>query len=226
MFNSLHFANTCSNNFDRNLNNDLATYLKTKKVKKSVTGTERILYLLSILADYGKPITVSQLAEITSLAVSTLYRQLALLKKWGFVQEIDATYMPGPKCLQLALGFDQSSWLVRESLPEMHLLSNKTNETAGLMVAVHEQVVCLEMIESSHSLRCAFVKGKGLSLLRGASAKALLAFLPSNQQLHILKTANNFANYHLIEQEILQIKQQGYAVSTGEVDEGVWERLC
>jgi len=194
------------------------------ELQKPVAGTERVLYLLSVLADYGKPLTVLMLADLTGLAVSTLYRHLALLKNWGFVQEIDKTYMLGPKCLQLALGFDQSSWLVREALPEIRDLSSKTNETVGLMVAVHDKVVCLDMIESRHSLRCAFVKGKGLSLLHGASAKALLAYLPVKQRMRILDTtlSNSLIDKNLLEQEIAQIQMQGFATSTGEVDEGVW----
>jgi len=184
-------------------------------------GAERTLFVLYTLAQHGEPISVNQLAKITDLAVSTLYRQLNLLKSWGFVQESDATYMPGPTCLQLAWGFDQSSWLVRESLPEMQNLSDKTNETVGLMVAVAEQVVCLEMVESKHSLRCTFVKGKGLSLLHGASAKSLLAFLPESRRSNVLQQCEAELQ-HQLQQEIVQIQEQGFATSFGEVDEGVW----
>src|SRR5690606_31515737 len=78
-------------------------------------GAERTLYVLAVLARHGQPLCVADLAGLTGLAVSTLYRQLALLKHWGFVQENAGAYAPGPTCLQLAWGFDQTSWLVRET---------------------------------------------------------------------------------------------------------------
>jgi len=188
---------------------------------------ERMLYLLTLIAQQGRPLSVVELAEASGLPTSTLYRQLALLKSWGFVQETIGNYMPGPACLQLALGFDQTSWLMREALPEMRRLSEKTNETIGLMVVAHEQMVCLDMIESRHSLRCAFVKGKALPLFFGASAKSLLAFLSSPHSEIILREAVesevlSAEQRDELEREIIQIRSQGYAISSSEVDEGIW----
>jgi len=195
--------------------------------RSAPSGSERVLYILNLLAQQGAPMTVAELVEASGLATSTLYRQLALLKSWGFVQESAASYMPGPACLQLALGFDQASWLVREALPEMRKLSEKTNETSGLMVVAHEQMVCLEMVESRHSLRCAFVKGKGLSLFFGASAKSLLAFLPAARRAVILSDAMESGALsaeqgHELEREVVHIRNQGFALSSSEVDEGIW----
>jgi len=188
-------------------------------------GAERTLYVLATLAEQGNPQSVTALADITGLAISTLYRQLALLKSWGFVQEIDATYMPGPRCLQLAWGFDQSSWLMRESLPGMQDLSAATKETVGLMVALRDHIVCLDMVESSQSLRCTFVKGRALPLYHGASAKALLAFLPPAQRERIVQAGAQQqppVPPESLQSELAQIRAQGFATSSSEVDEGVW----
>jgi len=190
-------------------------------------GAERTLYVLATLARHGRPLTAAELAALTRLAPSTLYRQLALLKQWGFVQENAGAYMPGPTCLQLAWGFDQTSYLLHESLPEMQKLSDQTEETVGLMVAVQKQVVCLDMVESRLPLRCAFTKGKGLPLTRGASAKALLAFMPTAQRKAVLQDPDTVAQLgpgglQRLEADLEKIRQQGYAVSADEVDQGVW----
>lgn len=190
-------------------------------------GSERTLYVLAVLARHGEPLSVAELAVKTGLAPSTLYRQLALLKRWGFVQETDGEYAPGPTCLQLAWGFDQTSYLAHEALPDMTALSERTNETVGLMVAVHDQVVCIDMVESRLPLRCTFTKGKGLPLLHGASAKALLAFLPNAQRQIILRGIAGGAGPDAIDSQALsleleQIRRNGHAISAGEVDDGVW----
>ena len=71
-------------------------------------GADRVLYVLATLARHDGPLSIAALAEKTGLAQSTLYRQVALLKRWGFVAEHEGEYGPGPLCVQLAWGFDQS----------------------------------------------------------------------------------------------------------------------
>ncbi|AHV94790.1 iclR helix-turn-helix domain protein [Bordetella holmesii ATCC 51541] len=46
-------------------------------------GADRVLYVLATLARHESPLTIAALAEQTGLAQSTLYRQIALLKRWG-----------------------------------------------------------------------------------------------------------------------------------------------
>ncbi|WP_154399445.1 helix-turn-helix domain-containing protein, partial [Bordetella pertussis] len=101
-------------------------------------GAERVLYVLATLAREEAPLTVAALAERTGLAQSTLYRQVALLKRWGFVLEQAGAYTPGPLCVQLARGFDQSSYLIQEALPDMTRLAADSGETVGLLVAMSE----------------------------------------------------------------------------------------
>ncbi len=187
-------------------------------------GADRVLYVLAALARHGEPITVRELCERTQLPRSTLYRQLALLKRWGFVLESDGSYAPGPISLQLALGFDMTSHLVREAQADMQWLAQQSGESVGLVVAVKDQAVCLEMVESRHSLRCSFEKGRGVPLRDGASAKSLLAFMGETACQRIVRALPDLsaeAAGRLLE-ELAAIRKTGYAVSEGEVDAGVW----
>lgn len=190
----------------------------------STGGADRVLYVLAALAQHGKPINVRDLGSQTKLAKSTLYRQLALLKRWGFVLEADGEYAPGPISLQLAVGFDLASHLVREAHADMQSLVEQSRESVGLIVAVKDQAICLDMIESSQSLRCSFEKGRGVALRAGASAKSLLAFMPEQQRIDIVTTQSELGRTQAQEllAELAQIRARGYATSLGEVDEGVW----
>ena len=192
--------------------------------EKSVTGAERVLLVLSALASHGKAMSVKDLLRVTGLAQSTLYRQIALLKRWGFVSENAGYYAPGPISLQLALGFDGNSLLVEASRNEMQQLARFSQESIGLVVAVNNQVMCLEMIDSRHSLRCSFEKGRAVALKAGASAKSLLAFMPERARTDALDSVfhDDDADRAAIEAELEQIRTQGFAVSDSEVDPGVW----
>ena len=101
--------------------------------KQTVPGAERVLFVLATLASHGKAMPVRELLAVTGLAQSTLYRQIALLKRWGFVAENAGHYAPGPISLQLALGFDLNSLVVEASRHEMQRLARTSHESVGLV---------------------------------------------------------------------------------------------
>ncbi|MFV0664426.1 IclR family transcriptional regulator [Denitromonas sp.] len=187
---------------------------------------DRVLQILTAVAQQGSPVPVKQLGELTGLPSSTLYRHLAVLRRWGFVEEAEreGTYEPGPMSLQLAWG-GQASQLVKTTHAELEALVAQTGESAGLMVAVNGHVVCLDMVESPQSLRCSFCKGSAIPMLNGASAKAQLAFLPARERAEIIRQhvgPEPSDARAALEHELQTIRDQGYAVSEGEVDWGVW----
>ena len=112
----------------------------------AAASTDRVLQVLAQLAQHGRAMSASELMERTGLARSTLYRQLGRLKDWGFVSEIDARYAPGPLSLQLALGFDLASNVMRVARPEMEALSRQSKESVGMIVAVNDRAICLDML--------------------------------------------------------------------------------
>ncbi|SOE53972.1 transcriptional regulator, IclR family [Caballeronia arationis] len=191
---------------------------------QSVTGVERVLLVLAALSSHGQAMSAKDLLAVTGLAQSTLYRQIALLKRWGFVAEHAGYYAPGPISLQLAHGFDVNSLLVEASRSEMQKLARVSQESVGLVVAVKNQVMCVEMFDSEHSLRCSFERGRAVPLKAGASAKSLLAFMTDKARAEVLNSVfdGDPAGRAAIDAELSQIRAQGYAVSDSEVDPGVW----
>lgn len=188
-------------------------------------GADRVLSVLAMLAQHDRPVSIATLVERTGLAQSTLYRQIALLKRWGFVFEHAGHYAPGPLCLQLAWGFELSYFLVHEAQTDMGSLAQTSGETVGLMIAVKDQAICVDMVESRQPLRCSFVKGRGLPLTYGASARSLVAFMPACRREALLEPlratmpADEAAG---LDAALERIRADGYAVTDGQVDPGVW----
>lgn len=189
-----------------------------------MTTADRVLQVLAELAQQGRALPATELMDRTGLARSTLYRQLARLKRWGFVLESDGYYAPGPLSLQLALGFDLASHLVRQARSDLQALAQESHESVGLVVAVNDSVICLDMVESQQSLRCSFEKGRSVPLGPGASAKCLLANFSDTARVAVLDSqyGPDIAGRQVAQAELESIRQAGFAVSTGEVDPGVW----
>jgi DNA-binding IclR family transcriptional regulator len=190
----------------------------------AVSAVDRALVVLATLATQGRAMSAAELITATFLSQSTLYRQLASLKRWGFVLEVDGRYAPGPLSLQLALGFDMASHLVQHARAEMVALAQHSQESVGLVVAVNGQAVCIDMVDSTQSLRCSFEKGRSVPLQKGASSKCLLAHLSTAALQAALEA--NFApddpGLPALQAELPNIRKAGYVVSHGEVDAGVW----
>lgn len=190
---------------------------------ENISSHERVLMLLKVLAQLGRPASAAELIKATGLAKSTLYRQLAMLKRWGFVFETGNLYAPGPVSLQLALGFNAVSMLTHYAQDDLQWLSERSRETVAITVAVHRHAVCVDMIDAPQSLRCSFEKGRSVPLREGATAKCLLAHLPAPERDHTLQA--EFPDEHQRAARLAQlsdIRALGYACSSSEVDEGVW----
>ena len=196
---------------------------QTRPIPQTPSG--RLLLVLSTLAQSRRALSAGELVHSTGLARSTVYRQLAYLKQWGFAQESGEAYAPGPVCVQLGQGFDAASPLVQQARPEMEWLMRQTGESVGLVVGVNDSVVCLDMVESAHSLRCSFEKGRSVLLRRGASAKCVLAHQTQAQRQSWAQKRINDPDADPRDAtlaELDSIRAAGYACSAGEVDAGVW----
>ncbi|WP_312526433.1 IclR family transcriptional regulator [Comamonas sp.] len=189
-----------------------------------VSAADRVLQVLAVLACAGRPLSANELMQGTGLPRSSLYRQLARLKRFGFVADSGALYAPGPLGLQLARGFDDGSHLVHVARPVLVQLSQQTQESAGLLVAANGQAVCLDMVESPLSLRCSFDKGSSVPLKVGASAKCVLAYLPAVQREALLNQHYGEGSPARAEAaaELQELRTQGYITTVGQVDAGVW----
>lgn len=189
-----------------------------------IAAADRLLHVLAVMARAPRALTASELVAVSGLSRSALYRQLSRLKKYGLLQEHAGRYAPGPLCMQLAMGFERDTNLVRVARPVLEQLSLSSNESVGLVVASHDHAICLAMVESPQSLRCSFVPGRSVPLQRGASALCLLAHLPAPQRdaLLTLHYGENTPQRIAAQTELQHIREAGYVVTMGEVDPGVW----
>lgn len=196
-----------------------------KQPAQSSSVVDRVLMALTCVARAGRPIPAKRIAAEIGAPLSTVYRLLASLKKWGLLQEHSNSglFEPGPASLQLAWGFDQNAELVNKSRDEISALVDRTGESVGLLVPVNDAVVCLAMVESDQPLRCSFARGRTHPLTRGASAKALLAFLPDARADLVIATHHDDpATAAALRTQLAEIRSKRYAVSENEVDIGVW----
>lgn len=184
--------------------------------------SDRMLALLCCLANQGTPMTVKSLAELTSQPVSTAYRHLRQLLAWGMVSEREGgTYAPGPQAVRLQQGFEQRNDLLQWARPVLTELTDITQESSALLMAVRDHALCVEMIDSPQPLRCCYHRGQVQPLLKGASARALLAFMSEEEREMALMLRTDAERDEALA-GLEEIRAEGVAISLGEIDQGVW----
>ena len=187
-----------------------------------ISSQDKVFTLLSSLVTAPSTVTARELAELTGQPLSSTYRYLAVLCRWSLVQERQSgRYAPGPMAVQLAAGFEYQNNMLTWARPLLAELAERSKESAALMMISGNRALCVEMIDSSQALRCCYQKGYSQPLRYGASARALLAFMDEALREQILAELPP-AERTLMIQSLVQVREQGYAVSQDEIDQGVW----
>ncbi|EKT64572.1 IclR family transcriptional regulator [Providencia burhodogranariea] len=192
-----------------------------------MNSTNRALNILSYITTSSVPVTPQVISKSLNIPVSTVYRLLTILINWEFVTYAKqyGTYTIGAQSIKTQEKYYDYSLLMNSSKLELQVLSKKTQETVAIITSNLCETICVDMIESSQTLRCSFVIGRGNTLIKGASAKTLLAFRNKDYQSLVFETLEQQLqqpeSIQQLKQALTQIHQQGYGVSLSEIDDGV-----
>jgi len=198
---------------------------------RRTTGVESARKALQLLLcfDAGRPrASVPQLAKAAGLPLSSAYRQLALLREVGLVEEDGGgLYRVTPRIHALARAADRASPLVVAARPFLERLALATGSTAVLFRLLGDVCVAVDAVEPRRPVHLSGVSGRSFPLHRGAPSKLLFASLPAtvrNAYLERIERADpaERAQRRQREVELAAIRRRGWAESQGEVDPGMW----
>lgn len=168
---------------------------------------------------------VREVARLTGMSPSTAGRVMLALKEAGLLQQNPDTrlYMLGAKVLAWAEVYASGFDIRKLALPAMRELYRSTQETISLYILEGDDRICIERMESPHSVRIVARIGRRLPLYAGSAGKLMLAFLSEERQRQILFstplkafTANTITDAHKLFNDLETIREEGYAFSNGE----------
>ena len=150
----------------------------------------RCLSLLQLLAagpDDG--LTLSELAQRSSVPVSTASRLAQLLEERGFARRLEnRRFVPGPALLTLGLRSLRS--LPAERYQEvLESLAQATGESVSIGLVVGNEIVLVARYESPHTLRAVASVGDVIPPHRSAMGKAILSHVDDARRRTVLTTA-------------------------------------
>ena len=197
-----------------------------QKRTQSIQALEKALEVLGAFIQTGHPdLGVSDISRITGITKSTAHRILLTLESKGFVRQNpeNEKYSLGIPLFHLGNLVFKRFDLKAAALPIMEELRDRCGETIHLNVIQDADRLVIAKVDSSQNLRTFIEVGDRSPLYCASSSKALLAFLPDARIQEIIEktglaayTPNTITDASRLMQEVGQIRERGWAVSSGE----------
>ena len=188
---------------------------------------QRAAQILDALKDNPDGMSLSQIAERTGLARSTVHRLVSAMTTHGLLASVspNGRFRPGPAIAALAAAAERS--FVAEFHPTMAKLARSVNETVDLAVLEHDHVRFVHQITASHRLRAVSSVGAVFPAHCTANGKALLAQLPESEVIRLLPerldqfTANTITDRDRLLEELEEIRRAKVAYDREEHTLGI-----
>lgn len=172
---------------------------------------------------------VSEIAQQTGLAKSTVSRTLATLKNEGFVRKAadGQAYVLGLSILSLAGVALSSMRIQQETAPALSQLVVRTKESGHIAILDGMEIVYIQKEESAIHTKMKTHLGRRNPAHATSSGKLLLAyqdeaflekFMKNNLEAY---TSSTITNPYKLMEELKKIETSGYAYSKDELSEDV-----
>lgn len=195
-----------------------------------VRAITRALNILEALQLEKEPQSLASLHRNLGLSKTTLARILSTLEKGGYVERDSSLqgYTLGMKFLHFGHAVSERLTVKQVAAPVLKRIRDTCMETVYIYLLNGNKRICIDCLQGKSTVRVMVYLGQESPLYCGASGKVLLAFFSEERmekyfqenELHPL-TSTTIVNRNLLEQDLISIRQRGYAVSMGEKVSGV-----
>lgn len=186
------------------------------------SSSRKVLQLLLAFSERRPEASVPELAATIGAPVATTYRYVALLKELQLLEEGKAgRYHLTCQVMPLARAAQLSNDLARLAKPTMEEAARELGETVLLFQHFGDNAVCADRVECDRAMRFTFQPGHSVPLGDGASGKMMLALLPEADLQRRLPAVLRRRGPG-VRDELKRAMLNRYAVSRGEIEEGVW----
>jgi IclR family transcriptional regulator, acetate operon repressor len=185
----------------------------------TVRAVTRAIDILKSFDGATEPLSVAAIAQKTGINRPTLYR---LLKTLIEADMIAAVGMPQRFRLGHAAARLGQAWSAQLDIgalarPVLDALRDQTGESASLFLLRDERQICVLESRSRHALAMSRGIGEMEDGFRGASGKVILAWLDDTHAAALLRKQQGRAATAVQKAELIDIRNNGYAVSHGAV---------
>ncbi|RRH90332.1 IclR family transcriptional regulator [Variovorax beijingensis] len=188
----------------------------------NVRAVGRALEILLAFTPQDYELSAAELLKRVDLSRPTLYRLLYTLQEHGFLASVGdpQRFRLGPSVAKLAHVWTAGIDLASIAEPVLRRIWQETSESVSLYVPRGELRTCIAELPSPHPL--SFRRGVGYTekIVRGATGRAILAFLDLSSQDIRKYVQGSGVQMKELDAELAQTRKRGFATSRSELIEG------
>lgn len=194
---------------------------------KDTTGVQAVLFALQVLEHVAlqrEAIGVTTLAEHFGTNKSRIFRHLKTLAQQGYVVQDAASerYRVGARLVAICHAVNDNVDIVREAEPVMRAVRNTLNHSVVLSMMDRGEVRVVSVQSGTSAVEITVKPGSLLSHHSSAQGKIALAYgavaaskVSAARSLAAL-TPNTITDSAVLDQELIRIRKQGWAVAPNE----------
>ena len=185
---------------------------------------------ISVLACFGpetRSLTLTEIAELTKLPLSTTHRVAGELTKGGFlVRGADKSFHIGTRMWSIAQNAPINDQLRQSALPTLARLYEETGENVTLAILDRGRALYVDRIHGSRSVASVTRAGGHLPLHMTGVGKVLLANQSDSAiEKYLAKpllsaTKNTIVDPDILRLALAEVREQGFAVAREEISIG------
>ncbi len=195
-----------------------------------VPSLERALTALELLAEAKDGLSISEVSRRVGCPKSSMHLILCTLERRGYLKRDSHSgrFRLGLKLAGLSHLALQGLELRRRAKPSLHWLARRTGLNIHLAVLERDEAIIVDKVEAPGAAPLASWVGRRFEPHCTGVGKALLAFQPAEVVNRLLRpgrlTRHNprtIVSVRKLQQELAQVRAQGYAVDDQEDEVGV-----
>jgi DNA-binding IclR family transcriptional regulator len=200
--------------------------LKKDKQPSHVQSVERAIQIIELLARENREVSLTEIAQRLEWPKTTVYGLISTLRDYHYVDQSPATgkYGLGLRIFELGRLAVRVFDVRAVAMPLMQQFHWKFDETVQLATESQGEVLYMEKIDSTRPLHIVSEAGLRLPMHCSGLGKVLLAYKEPADVKHILAvkgmakmTRRTITEPLRLEQELLNVRRQGYAVDDREI---------
>lgn len=192
----------------------------------SVKTALRVIEIIEVFARERRPLSLTELARLLDVPVSSCLALIRTLNEIGYLYEIGRRngYYPTSRLLAMAQQIAKADPVLDRVYPSLVELRDATQETVVFAkLATDRRVVYLEALDSPHPIRYTATAGEFKPLHANSLGKALLSTLADAERRALLRkapltryTERTITDPDALDEELAMSRQRGWFCNLGE----------
>jgi len=195
-----------------------------------VPNLTRALKIMELFIDYPEGLTTTQITFMLKIPRNSVFRITATLLEHRYLIRDEETkvFQLSQKLLTMGYAALGEETLVEKALHGMRKLRDRFKETVPLGIIHGNEGLVIEEVQGLHSFRYVLEPGRRFHIHTSAPGKALVAFLPEEEQLALINQIKYYryndrtiSNKNDFLKSLQKVQHDGYAIDHAEEIEGM-----